>query len=279
MLGTGGSGTLTTRRWIDVTLLTATVALACRPSSDIPGDGAPSGAPTETACALPHAPDTLVSEGGAVLVVWQVPADEVFFGPTLPSEPAFQAYRDAVIRAGTDRREPALIVPETSTGAEAQVWADEAYNNRLVYAEGVGTIEPITCLDALLFAQQASRVSQLENPTEFLASVLERTGERGRELTVLFGAGTELFPPRAVYGFDAVDRYLDEGWQFAYALHNHTLQESDDRLVLGVPVPSTSDVSLLRGLARERGLRSVRVTNGFYTFEAPVDALADFRAR
>ena len=182
-----------------------------------------------------------------------------------------------MVRDDADVRKPTLVVPQVETEAAARVWRDEAFNNTLAYEQGVGVIEPITCLDALLFARQASRVSPLETPTEFLASVLQREGEQGRELAVLFGAGSEMFPPREVYGFDVVDRYLTQGWEFEYALHNHTLQVTVDGRTLGVPVPSTSDVSLLRGLAGGRGLRKARVTNGFFTFEAAVEDLVEFR--
>jgi hypothetical protein len=129
---------------------------------------------------------------------------------------------------------------------------------------------------ALLFAEQNARVPQLERPTEFLASVLRRGAEEGEEVVVIFGAGSEMFPPRTVYGFDVADEYLARGWRYWYVLHNHTRQGNG---ALGVPVPSASDVQLARNLAAERGLERVRVTNGFYTFEAAVDEMAVFRSR
>jgi len=114
-------------------------------------------------------------------------------------------------------------------------------------------------------------------PTEFLASVpLDEAGER---VAVVFGAGRDLFPPQSVYGFDVVDDYLAEGWRYWYALHNHTLQRTGDEIVLGVPAPSTSDISLAGDLAEDRGLQSVRVTNGFYTFIAETDELSRLRGR
>jgi hypothetical protein len=44
-------------------------------------------------------------------------------------------------------------------------------------------------------------------------------------------------------------------------------------------VPSTVDVQFARNLAGMRGLEDVRVTNGFFTFTAPVNDLTPFRAR
>lgn len=59
-------------------------------------------------------------------------------------------------------------------------------------------------------------------------------------------------------------------------LHNHTRHANG---ALGVPVPSTSDVRFVRSLAAARGLERVRVTNGFYSFDAAVDEISGFRGR
>jgi hypothetical protein len=197
----------------------------------------------------------------------------------LPEDPGLLAYRAAVRADSADVRRPVSDPPTVETEEAAEVWRNEFHNNDLAYAGEVGVIDPITCLDALLFAEQNARVRQLDQPTEFLASVLRRDSTGAGDVVVVFGAGRELFPPRAVYGFDVVDRFLEQGWTFWYVLHNHTLQRNGERIALGVPVPSTSDVQLARNLAEARGLRSVRVTNGFYTFEASIEEMAEFRAR
>jgi hypothetical protein len=230
-------------------------------------------------CALPSAPTILVDEDGAVLLTWQLRAAEVLNSTALPQEPAFLAYRAAIERDGADVLRPVADAPQIHDEAEAKMWADVAFNNELAFHGEVGSIEPITCLDALLFAHQASRVSEIDQPTEFLASVLRRETEAGVELLVVFGAGSQMFPPKQVYGFDVVERYLAEGWSYWYALHNHTVQKNGERLALGVPVPSTSDVELARGVAESTGLESVRVTNGFYTFSASIEELGAFRGR
>jgi hypothetical protein len=138
------------------------------------------------------------------------------------------------------------------------------------------TIEPITCLDALLFAEQNARVAQLERPAEFLASVLKRRVMERDEVVVVFGAGSEGVPPASVHGFEIVDEYVTAGWRYWYLVHNHTRQANG---ALGVPVPSTSDVRFVRSLAAQRGLERVRVTNGFYTFDASIAEISRFRAR
>jgi hypothetical protein len=169
--------------------------------------------------------------------------------------------------------------PRADTKELEAIWEDEFFNNDLVFEEGVGSVDPISCLDALLFTRQAVRVSPLEQPTEFIASVLRRDTPAGTRVLVVFGAGSETFVPPGFYGVDLVGEYVADGWDYSYAIHNHTTQSNEGRLALGVPAPSTSDVRLLRGLADELGLDSVRVTNGFYTFRAAAEELSRFRAR
>jgi hypothetical protein len=220
----------------------------------------------------------ILDEDGTVLLTWELDLADVDT-EALPDEPAFIAYRQAIQSDSADLRRPVADPPVVEDEAQAALWEDEDYNNELAFSGQVGSIEPIGCLDALLFSHQASRVSEIEHPTEFLASVLRREGESGTELAVVFGAGTEMFVPREAYGFDAVDGYLADGWSYWYALHNHTVQSNGDRLALGVPVPSTSDVQLSRNLAESKGLEGVRVTNGFYTFTATIEEMEPFRSR
>ena len=230
-------------------------------------------------CEMPGRTRTILDRDGLILETWELPSAEVLSQTELPDGPAFLRYRAAVEQDGANVLRPVADPPIIRTEAEAEVWRDEDFNNELVFNSGVGSIDPITCLDALLFSRQASRISQIEQPTEFLASVLRRETATGQDLVVVFGAGSEMFPPREVYGFEVVDSLVAEGWSYWYAIHNHTVQKNGDLLALGVPAPSTSDVGLYRSLAEEMGLQSFRVTNGFYTFSASVDELGAFRAR
>ncbi len=236
-------------------------------------------APVDVRCVLPAAPTILLEEDGAVLHTWTIPWQEIFDRPVLPADPALLAFRAAIMSDGADLRRPIADRPAARSEEEAEVWRNEEYNNHLAFSGQAGEIRPITCLDALLFAYQAGRVSELEQPTEFVASVLRKETPEGPSLVVVFGAGSEMFPPKSVYGFDIAERYVEDGWTYWYALHNHTVQTNGDLLVPGTPVPSTSDVHLMRNLAREIGLQSVRVTNGFYTFSAAVAELDGFRSR
>lgn len=214
-----------------------------------------------------------------MLLVWELPDDPRYQQFILPSDSAFLAYREAIRADGGDLKRPIADQPTPASPAEAEIWRNERFNNELAQGGEVGSIQPVTCLDALFFAYQNARVAQLEHPTEFLVSVLRREIAGETRLAAVFGAGGEMFPPKSVYGFDVVDEYLADGWHYWYALHNHTLQRNGERLALGNPTLSTSDVQLTRGLVADRRLESARVTNGFYTFSVGADEIGRFRSR
>jgi hypothetical protein len=135
-------------------------------------------------------------DGSAVLVVWTVPAEPVYSEFVLPADSAYLAYRAAIRADGTDRRNPIADEPTPTAEVDATVMRDEAVNRDLAQRGEVGVVEPIRCLDALLFTFQHARFSQLTHPTEFVASVLRKEMGDGIRLTVVFGAGEEMFPPK-----------------------------------------------------------------------------------
>jgi hypothetical protein len=230
-------------------------------------------------CILHTDPDTVREDGSAVLLLWTFPDDPVYSAFVLPADSTYLAYRAAIRTAGAALRNPIADEPAPSSEAEATLMRNEAVNRDLAQRGEAGIVEPIRCLDALLFALQHARVSQLTQPTEFLASVLRKEIDGVAHLTVLFGAGREMFPPKSVYGFDVAAERVAEGWEYSYVLHNHTLQRNGDRLALGAPALSTSDVQLMRSLAGDAGLRNARVTNGFFTYVVRAEHLGRLRSR
>ncbi len=257
------------------------VVLACAPGCDRPNETYQFGqaeTAVASACQMPIERTTVRAEDGAILETWEMSLEDIITDE-LPGEPPFLEYRAAIERDGADLRRPVRDPPVPGSEAAAAIWRNEFFNNDLVFDGGVGVVEPISCLDALLFTRQAVRVSQLEKPTEFVASVLRREAADGTRLLIVFGAGSDMFVPRGWYGTDLLGDYLNDGWGIWYVIHNHTTKKNGDRLALGVPVPSTNDVQLNRALAVQLGLDSVRVTNGFYTFRASTDDMSQFRAR
>jgi len=227
---------------------------------------------------MPAQTTTVLERDGAILETWALRWEDVATD-SLPKDAAFLAYRAAIERDRAKVRRPVADPPVARTDAEAEMWRNEQFNNDLVFDGAVGSINPISCLDALLVSRQASRVSEIDHPTEFLASVLRRETRTGPDLLVVFGAGSEMYPPKDVYGFEVIRHFRAEGWSYWYAIHNHTIQKNGVLLALGVPAPSASDVQLYRSLGKEMGLDSLKITNGFYTFSASVSELGAFRAR
>ena len=275
---TGGETPMTIRWRFLVILCFAVGLVSCRnesgegPTSRAPQEsGAIDADPVDARCAWPSAPRVLRRDGNAVLLEWRFPDASIYSDSVIPPDSAYLAFRAAVRADGAALRRPVADPPQPRSEAEAANWRREDINHELAQSGEVGRIEPITCLDALLFAYQNARVSELTHPTEFLASVMRREVGDGFELAVIFGAGDEMFIPKTVYGLDVVAELVATGWDYWYAIHNHTVQRNGDRIALGRPTLSLSDVQLVRSLAANQGLTSARVTNGFFTFEIRAD--------
>lgn len=270
--------------WRTGTLLLALFSLACgaghreRVTASTPADSRPD--PVDPRCAWPSEPILLARDGSASLLSWELAATPWLDQPVIPDDPAYLAFRAAIRDAGSDRRWPAVTDrPEPAGKAEREIWRREQRNNELARSGRVGRIRPIHCLEALLFAYQHNRYSQLIHPTEFLASVLrKRVGDEMR-LRVQLAGGEDMFPPKSLYGLDRIEQAIADGWELWVALHNHTVNEHRGRPWLPVPVPSTSDVDISRRVARDLGLRQVRVTNGFYTIEVDAAELGELQGR
>lgn len=151
----------------------------------------------------------------------------------------------------------------------------EAANGRLVLSGDVGTLRPISCLEALLVDYQAARFPMASHPTEFHAVVMER----GRQVRVYFAGSGAPWPPRANLLFERVAADRGEGWRAVAHLHNHPFLFAGEGDIAGANAPSLTDVQFWRHLRESVGVESARVTNGFATFEAPAAAFDRLRAR
>ncbi|MGB3288225.1 MAG: hypothetical protein WBA83_03005 [Burkholderiaceae bacterium] len=231
------------------------------------------------ACAFPSEAKVLEDQNGAVLKVWRFPASTQYAASSLPKDSGMLKYQEHIASLGVDAKRPPLKVPAALSDDEKRIWDAEIRNNESIYRLKIGTIEPISCLDALLFSEQNRRVSQIDTPTEFIASVLSRVRDGNQELLVVFGAGLDMFPPKSVYGLEVVKEAIENGWEYSYMIHNHTVQNHLNDPVPGVPVPSTTDIEFARNLASEYGLKAIRVTNGVYTFSSTIAELNALDAR
>ena len=227
----------------------------------------------EPRCVLPPDPTVVKQDGNAVLLRWELPAEDFWFEPGIPDDPKYLAYRKTIREHGADLERPIADEAAAKTDEEREMWKRERQNGELAF--GAGRVRRVVCLDAALFAYQHARYDQLVQPTEFVAAVLRRQAM----LRIYFGAGDMMFPPKAVYGLDESKADVAKDWKLAAHLHNHTIQKRAGKHALGTPAPSTSDIGLLRGVAEELGLEAVWVTNGMFTGVVPATALAKYRAR
>ena len=245
-------------------VLSIVLALAACGARETPATG-------PTTCALPP-PTVLRWQGNAVLLRWDLPASPMWSSAELPGDTAYQAYRAAIVAAGADLPRPIADPPPATDDPE--VWRREDLNTAQMYdAGGGGSVRPIQCLEAALFALQHARHDELTHPTEFVSQVLEQ-GDRVR---VYFGASDELFPPKRFYAREEVEADVAAGWSYRAVLHNHTIRTLDGKPALGSPAPSTNDVQLFRGLAEDLALREIWVTNGLYTGVVPAEHLGQFQ--
>lgn len=241
---------------------------ACHPDPRAPA------APAAATCRLDEAPVTVYDDGAAVLLRWDLADRPALWSPALPDDDGYQAFRAAIRAAGAELRAPIADRAPPADDAAREGWRREDHNAALVLDGKAGTLRPIHCLEALMFARQHARHDELTTPTEFMVLVLRR----GDRLRLYFGAGDQLFPPRTVYGFDQAAADVADGWTLELALHDHTVQRRGDRPALGMPSLSTNDVFLFRNKVADLGLRAAWVTNGVYTAEIPAADLDRFLA-
>lgn len=223
----------------------------------------------DPACTWAIDAEVVGREGATTLESFELDGARVLAEEVLPDDGGYLEFRRVIRAARADVRVPVADPPAPRTDEEREVWRREDANAAKVYAGEVGRLRGIQCLEALLFARQHARYSELTRPTEMIATVLRKAGR----LKVFFVGGDQMFPPKQLYGFDQAERAVADGWEAWFVIHNHTVQEHAGRPALGRPVPSTADVSLSHALVERLGLREVRVTNGIYTVEVRTDDL------
>lgn len=218
-------------------------------------------------CAFAGPPRVLVDEERAFLQYWVEGDRPVLHSGALPDSPSLHAFRDRVSGiADTDPR--ALLATQLD-----QVSGGDAENVRRILEGEVGTIRPITCLEALLLSVQTDRgaargAPMFEDPTEFLSYVLRRDDT----LKVYFYTVDQ--PGIGGLGniHQPVRRDVDDGWTLVTNIHNHNFFPGTDRLLGGV-APSATDVQALGNAARTFGLPVAVITNGFDSLELTADEL------
>lgn len=162
----------------------------------------------------------------------------------------------------------------------------DAENATLLLEGRAGTIGPATCLEALLFREQAGRYPMIEHPSEFGAFILRGRGKVRVYLSSFESVGGKIRG-------EINERVLADaasGFQVIAHLHNHPFlfdRVPGDRMwttaetvadVAGAVAPSTNDVQFYRSVRGEVGLRGAWVTNGLDTARFTADEFDRLRA-
>ena len=150
----------------------------------------------------------------------------------------------------------------------------ESASADLVLAGAIGKPQKASCLEALLFLEQARRYPMIAHPTEMNAFILRPPGaSRGVRV---YWSGSDFVGAKMrdeVTSRIAAD--LAAGYVLLAHLHNHpflfdrvigdrmwtTVQTKDD--IAGAIVPSGADIQLYRDFHQSSALREAWVTNGF----------------
>lgn len=217
-------------------------------------------------CAFRTDPHVVESRESHFLQFWLEPDRPVLGTPTLPAAAGLHRFREEV--AESFPTDPIVLLDNLFL----QIEGADAENNRIASAGEAGSIRPIHCLEALLFAAQVDRGVQRGNsmfsgPTEFLSFVLRKEGM----LKIWFYTvdqpgigGVSIFD-------DLLDADREDGWEVVRNIHNHNFFPEGDILMGGI-APSAGDVQALRAAARRFGLPAASITNGFHTLDmTPAD--------
>jgi hypothetical protein len=258
IIGAGPRASLVLGIGIISLLLASTTAAARQPDASTP-------------CAFRTDPHVVESRESHFLQFWLEPDRSVLGRQTLPAAASLHRFREEV--AESFPTDPIVLLDNLFL----QIDGADAENNRIASAGEAGSIRPIDCLEALLFAAQADRGvqqghSMFSAPTEFLSFVLRKEGM----LKIWFYTvdqpgigGVSIFD-------DLLDADREDGWEVVRNIHNHNFFPDGD-LLLGGIAPSAGDVQALRAATRRFGLPAASITNGFHTLDMTPADLESFR--
>lgn len=198
--------------------------------------------------------------------LWQpMPDDELIAG--------FRARLSARLQGNLSPRHLLTRQRAVMAAIDTESARGDAENATLLLEGRAGSIGPASCLESLLFREQARRYPLIEHPSEFGAFVL-----RGRGKVRVYFSSFETVGGK-IRG-EINERVLADaasGFEVIAHLHNHPFlfdRVPGDRMwttpetvadVAGAVAPSTNDVQFYRSARGDLGLRGAWVTNGLDT--------------
>jgi hypothetical protein len=170
---------------------------------------------------------------------------------------ALPTWRDLLIRQGD---------------VYAKVYPGESANGAAVLGGRAGTVLPASCIEQLLWREQAARWPMLSHPTEMSAFILQH----GNLMRIYFSTMNRNGQKIRSAVTSRVESDVASGFVLLAHLHNHpfifdrTIGDSNYTIaenvsdVGGAIAPSTTDAGFYNEL-RSLGLKEVWVTNGYET--------------
>lgn len=196
-----------------------------------------------------------------------------------PADPDVTGYRAAVAARLGDLAPRSLLERQRAVYARTPGDGDAANGAALLH--GVGALGPASCLEMLLWREQAQRYPMLEHPTEMGAYVLRAPGR----VRVYHSSADRNGQKLRHEVTERVQADLASGFTLVAHLHNHPFmldRKVGDRLfttatnvddVGGALAPSTNDVQAYRNLHGSLGLQGAWITNGFDSFHMRAEEL------
>jgi hypothetical protein len=173
------------------------------------------------------------------------PAPNVAAGPAFPPS-GLHDVRARCIPAGRSRDRSGLPPPGTASRPYTPHRSETSFGGRSPY------LVPKTRKSRQ--ANCSGMRAALEDDRREEDSLAWATGKRGVRLhhDTKYSAAAALLrlfrgqviPPRSVCGLEVVQGAIEDGWEYSYMVHNHTIQDHLDDPVPSVPVPAQRTLAL-----------------------------------
>lgn len=223
---------------------------------------------------LQTSPIILKEDGPALFQYWELEQDQRLWQATLGNLPALEAYKDSLSQALGDSLLSLLIDREFHQSNPSGKPIRSLDNYHLVHEGYIGTIQPISYLEAELLNYQLNRYPLFSHPTEFHGFILQN--DSLGLVRIYFAASDQGWPPKATPLVEHMEPIIGKGWRLSHHIHNHYESSKDN--YLGIMAPSLADAHYFKVLHARFDLEEARITNGFSTLLLSGEELASLNS-
>jgi hypothetical protein len=210
-------------------------------------------------CEFKNAPRILVRDGHETVTLFSESSSPDFWAKASVNNPILDDY-ESWVRNHTNVDQIFLLKRQRAIFAKYNQTQDVKLFDQVIKGR-IGAIVKPSCLEELLLAQHLQNAGRYAF-AEYGAYVLENDADQ--TLKVYFATNKEAsvtFPPMIL---DAVVNDLKAGYALRAFVHNHPfIFDGED--IGGTDIGSTPDFMTFGKYAKQLGLQSARITNGFNT--------------